>query len=150
MKLSANFDLSEMTVSQSAARLGLSNKPGAAETNNLKRLCQDVLQPLRDYLKKPVLISSGYRSPAVNRAVGGASTSAHMTGRAADIHVPGLTTAQLVNKIHGLGLPIDQVIDEFGSWVHVGIAPDGSRPRGEYLAARNHGGQVIYSRSKLS
>lgn len=80
-----------------------------------------VLLPLRRHLGKAVRISSGYRSDAVNRAVGGDSTSRHRTGEAADIKVDGLSPEAVAATIRKLGLPIDQVIEET-TWTHVGIA----------------------------
>lgn len=148
-KLSANFTLAELTVSQSAARAGIKNVPGPAETANLKRLCETVLQPLRNSLGKPIVITSGYRGPAVNRLIGGSSTSAHMHGLAADIHVPGMSSDALMRHIHKLKLPVDQVIDEFGSWVHVGLTSAGAAPRNQYLIARVRNGQTVYSTAKV-
>lgn len=147
--LSPNFALSELTVSETAARQGLNNTPGPAEVTNLERLCKTCLQPLRDKLGQPVVVTSGYRGPAVNAAVGGSTTSAHMYGRAADVHVPGMTNQALMQLIHSMGLPVDQVIEEFGSWVHIGIADAAKTPRGEYLLARTQNGQTIYLAASL-
>lgn len=80
-----------------------------------------VLDPLRRHLGRSVEISSGFRSDAVNRAVGGSSTSRHLTGEAADLKVSGLSPEAVAATILALGLPVDQVIDE-GGWTHVGIA----------------------------
>lgn len=146
MQISKNFSLAELTISQHASRFGLNNQPNAKEKANLKRLCDEVLQPLRDFIKKPVVVTSGYRSQAVNRAIGGSSTSAHMYGLAADIHVPGMTTRQLMHTIKGLQLPFDQMIDEFDSWVHVGLS---AHNRGQILQARYSGGRAVYSALKL-
>jgi len=147
MMLSKNFSLQEMTISQTAARRGLNNQPGQAELNNLKMLCNEVLQPLRDFVGKPVKITSGYRGPAVNRAVGGSTTSAHMYGLAADIWIPGLTVREVMHKIHGLQLPYDQLIDEFGSWVHVGLSTGTNRKQA--LIARTLNGRTNYSALSL-
>lgn len=143
--LSANFALSELTVSQNAARMGLSNEPGPVELANLKRLVETCLQPLRNKLGRPIIITSGYRSPKVNAAAGGSSTSAHMYGGAADIHVPGLSAHDLFKFIHGLQLPVDQVIEEYGKWVHIGIAKPDAKPRNQYLLARLVNGQTVYT-----
>jgi hypothetical protein len=142
--LSKNFALSEFLVSQTAARFGIKNEPSQSDIDNLKRLATTILQPLRDSLKKPIIISSGYRSPELNRSIGGSRTSAHMLGCAADIHVPGMTNDALISSIRNLKLPIDQVIDEFGQWVHIGITV-GRPPRGQYLKARMNGGSAVYS-----
>lgn len=143
--LSANFTLSELAVSQTAARNGIDNTPSQADQANLKHLCVTCLQPLRDRLGRPVVVSSGYRGPQVNLAVGGSKTSAHMFGRAADIHVPGMSNMDLMLFIHNMKLPVDQVIEEFGSWVHIGIADIGRTPRNQYLLARTVNGQTVYS-----
>lgn len=148
-QLTPNFTLSELTVSQTATRNGLNNTPGPSQTANLKLLCVLALQPLRDKLKKPVIVTSGYRSPSVNAAIGGARNSAHMSGLAADIYIPGMSSAELMKRIHTMGLPVDQVIDEFGSWVHVAVAPKGQTPRREYLIARYQNGGAVYSRANL-
>lgn len=135
MNLSPHFTLDELTVSQTAARLGLSNAPPAAVVAELRRLAEAILQPLRNHLGRPIVVSSGYRSPAVNAAVGGALASAHMSGRAADITVPGLTPLEVCQRIRVLGLPFDQLIHEFGAWCHVAIAPPAATPRRELLTA---------------
>lgn len=138
MRLSRHFTLDELTVSQTAARLGLDNEPPAAAVVELQRLCELVLQPLRDSIGKPVVISSGYRSPEVNRAVGGAVASDHLVGRAADLIVPGVPIRRVCARIAELRLPFRQLIDEFGpsGWVHVAIPARGDTPARQMLAAR--------------
>lgn len=148
-QLSKNFTLAELCVSQTAARRGLDNTPPESVRKNLDKLCDYVLQPLRDKLGKPIVVTSGYRSPAVNAAIGGARNSAHMSGLAADIHVPGMTTAALMKKIKELKLPVDQVIDEFDNWVHVAVAEQTTAPRNEYLVARYTSGGVTYSTARV-
>lgn len=142
MKLGKYFTLEEMTHSQQATRKGLDNTPGPNEVKNLKELVKNVLDPLRESLNKPIVVSSGYRSPAVNKAVGGASSSQHRYGEAADITVPGMTVAQVIKAIKKLGLPYDQVIDEWGSWVHVSYGP---RNRRQHLLARTVAGKTVYT-----
>lgn len=134
---------------------GLDNIPGTEEIENLRRLCDVVLQPLRDYLvqkypdlKIQIIITSGFRSLLVNRAIGGSDTSDHVFGRAADFIVPGLTNQQIIDAINELGLPFDQVIDEqlwkkdtFGKWylskwIHVGLR-DVGKNRFMVMIARN-------------
>lgn len=86
MKLSKNFTLREMVKSATASRYGISNDPSPAFLVNLQKLCTDVLQPIRDEYKKPLVISSGYRCPLLNTIVKGAKGSDHIVGAAADFH----------------------------------------------------------------
>ena len=88
MYLSKHFTLQEMTRSDTATRLGICNDPGIDAISNLQNLCQTVLEPLREYARQPVRISSGYRCRALNRAVGGVRNSRHIHGEAADIAMP--------------------------------------------------------------
>lgn len=145
MRLSPNFTLAELTASQAAARLGLPNDPTPQVTAELRRLCELVLQPLRDELGVPIVVSSGYRSPLVNQAVGGAAASDHMVGRAADIIVPGMTVVQVCRRIAVMGLPFRQLIDEFAAWVHVSIPEAGVEPARQQLSARRAAnGRTVY------
>lgn len=146
MKLSPHFTLDELIVSQYAARNGVDNTPPDAIVTNLTRLCADFLEPIRAAVKGPVVVSSGYRSPNVNKAIGGAGGSAHMYGLAADIIVPGMAVRKVCQQIVALRLPFDQLIDEFGAWVHIAIAPKDSRPRNHRLEAkRGSNGGVLYT-----
>lgn len=146
MSLSPNFTLNELQVSQTAARRGLSNVAPPWAVPELQRLAQTVLQPLRDHLGRPVVVSSGWRSPAVNAAVGGAVNSDHMQGRAADITVPGMTPLEVAQAIRGLNLPFSQLIHEFRAWVHVSIPPVGQAPKRELLTAIRGPGGTVYER----
>src|SRR5690606_27819263 len=110
MKLGKYFTLEEMTRSQAAARRGLDNSPNSNQLESMKALVRNILDPLREALGRPVNINSGFRSEAVNKAVGGAASSQHRFGEAADIVVPGMTVEQLVARIRALKLPFDQVI----------------------------------------
>lgn len=147
MNLSPNFTLDELTVSQEAARRGLSNVPTPEVVEELRRLATLVLQPLRDHLARRIVVTSGYRSPAVNSAVGGAKHSAHMRGHAADIIVPGVSPFAVCQIVVALDLPFDQLIHEFGTWCHVGITFRNAVPRRETLTAtRNPDGTVRYQK----
>ncbi|TQE63716.1 D-Ala-D-Ala carboxypeptidase family metallohydrolase, partial [Leptospira noguchii] len=108
MNLSKNFTLSELTVTQT----GLPNVPDERQIVNLKRLCETILEPLREAIGKPIEINSGFRSPAVNRKVKGSVTSQHMAGEAADICVAGMSTLDIVKVITKLKLPFHQLINE--------------------------------------
>ena len=98
MKLSEHFRLEEFTRSATATKLGIDNTPSAEAVSNLKALCENVLEPLRAFINSGsphnqgvewgLIISSGYRSPALNEAVGGAKNSQHMAGEACDIRIP--------------------------------------------------------------
>lgn len=128
MKLSDYFTFEEMTHSQTADRLGLSNTPGPEELANLRTLTK-TLDQVRRLLGRPVVISSGYRSPAVNKAVGSSSASSHLTGLAADFSCPGFgKTMDIFDRIIASGIAYDQLIAEFpksptGGWVHIGLGP---------------------------
>jgi uncharacterized protein YcbK (DUF882 family) len=120
MNLSEHFTLEELTASQAAVRNGLDNRPDLDITKNLRRMA-DKLEEVRALVGKPIIVSSGYRSPAVNKAVGGSSKSAHMRGLAADITVPGMTSRDLAELIRSSAIAYDQLIFE-GTWVHIGLA----------------------------
>lgn len=137
MQLTANFSLAELTVTDR----NMPNVPNEAEVASLRSLAEMILQPLRDALGKPVRVNSAFRSEAVNRAVGGTATSQHRLGQAADVHVPGMTSVEVAKKIVALGLPFDQVIEEFGSWVHVSYGP---RRRRQQLTAVKRSGKTVY------
>lgn len=132
MQLSKNFNLREFTKSNTAARLGIDNNPTAEHIHNLATLCENILQPLRDALGKPIRITSGYRSEALNNAIGGSKTSDHSHGRAADLElwIDGEEdNAKLFHLIKNLELPFYQLIWEFGdedqpNWVHVAYRED--------------------------
>lgn len=134
MNLSAHFTLAEMTHSQAASRLGIDNMPGDRELANLAHLCTD-LEAIRAFLGHPIIISSGYRAPKVNAAVGGSPRSAHIRGLAADFICPeyGDSTA-ICERILNSQLLFDQLIDE-GGWVHYAIPALGAGARRSVLTA---------------
>lgn len=128
MQLSPHFHLSEFTASQTAARRGLDNTPSELAIANLARLCNQILEPTRKHFGRPVVISSGYRAPAVNRAVGGSGTSQHCKGEAADFEIPGVSNV-VVAKWIAANLLFDQLILEFytpgepnSGWIHASHA----------------------------
>jgi zinc D-Ala-D-Ala carboxypeptidase len=126
-QLTPHFTLEEFTDSQTAARQGLNNVPPAnsQERKNIQRSAE-TMEEVRTLLgHKPVLISSGYRSPQVNAAVGGSKSSAHMSGLAADFSCPGFGNAKVICKKlepHMKALKIDQLIHEYDTWVHLGLS----------------------------
>ena len=128
MKLSKNFSLEEMCRSNTASVRGLPNVPNAEQVKNLQQLCENVLQPLRNHLGKPVVINSGFRSQAVNMAVGGAKNSQHTKGEAADIKCKDYPYAKKIYAWIMDNLEFDQVILERKGksvWVHVSFRTNG-------------------------
>ena len=128
MNLSKNFSLEEMCRSNTARVKGLPNVPNAEQVKNLQQLCENVLQPLRNHLGKPVVINSGFRSQAVNMAVGGANNSQHMKGEAADIKCKDYPYAKEIYTWIMDNLKFDQVILERKGksvWVHVSFRTNG-------------------------
>jgi len=121
MNLTENFTLEELTVSDSAVRLGLSNEPTPEVAENLLKLAV-FLEKVRTLLGKPIHVNSAYRSPEVNAHVGGKPTSQHCKGQAADIKVQGMTPDEVTKAIIASDLPYDQVIREFNTWTHVSFA----------------------------
>lgn len=131
--LSPHFSLDELTASQSAARGGIDNTPPEDVIANLARLAA-VLEQVRGLLGVPVLVSSGYRCPALNALIGGSTTSAHLSGLACDFTAPKFGTPfEVAAKIADSNLPFDQVIHEYGRWVHLGLSA-GVTPRRQCLS----------------
>lgn len=123
------FTIAELCKSETADRLGIDNRCKKEHVDNMTALVDNVLDPLRESYGKPIQVNSGFRCPALNRAVKGSSTSDHMAGRAADI-TGGSTkeNKRLFYLIQELGLPFDQLIDEKNfSWVHVSYCKEGNR-----------------------
>lgn len=132
MKLSPNFDLSEFITSQTAARRNIDNAPPPDVIDRLKATAAK-LELVRAFLGKPLLISSGYRSPALNKAIGGAANSAHVLGYAADFICPGFGSPLAVCKaLVKSGIKFDQIIEE-GTWIHISFDP---RMRGQVLTMK--------------
>ena len=128
-QLTQNFSLEEFTDSQTAARNGIKNVPGEKELVNLQRTAE-TLEKVRLLLGHPILISSGYRSPKLNSAVGGSRGSAHMKGLGADFTCPGFGTPLEICRAlepHMKGLGVDQLIMEFDQWVHLGLSAGSPR-----------------------
>jgi predicted nuclease of predicted toxin-antitoxin system len=133
MKLSKNFTLSELTKSQTAVRKNIKNEPSTAHVENLIHLAETVLQPVRDHFGKPVVISSGYRSPELCEAIGSSTKSQHARGEAADFEIMGVDNMQLAMWINK-NTDFDQLILEFyepgdpnSGWVHCSAVREGSR-----------------------
>jgi hypothetical protein len=145
MNLTKNFTLEEMYKSTTAIRLGIDNTPSDIVIKNLLQLCKKVLQPLREHIGESIKVSSGYRSPDLNKKIGGSKSSQHCLGQAADISC-GERTAELYYYIKN-NLIFDQIIWEFGNddnpdWVHVSYSA--TKNRFECLRAYKINGKTAY------
>ena len=150
MQLSKHLSLAEVTRSESAKRNGISNEPTAEHLYNFKLLAEKVFEPIREHFKAPIHISSGYRSAALNKKIGGASSSQHCSGEAIDIDMDGtsITNKQVFDFIKQ-HLEFDQLIWEFGTtsnpdWVHVSYESTGKQ-RKQVLKAVKQGGKTVYA-----
>lgn len=146
MKFPPHFKLEEFTRSQTATRNGIDNSPDETQLSNLIRIAW-FLEELREKIREKhegayITISSGLRVEMLNVIIGGSKTSAHMKGLAADIHCNKLTPLELSKFIAENMEDFDQVIHEFGRWVHIGLCD--SVPRSEELTAMKEHGKTIY------
>ena len=128
MNLSPHFTLTEMCKSQLAIRRGVANQPDAAAITAMSHLCQAILEPVRAQFSVPIMPSSGYRSPRLNRALGGSGNSQHCKGEAVDFEIAGVTQMRLAGWIEA-NLAYDQLIVEYpqadcvsAGWLHVSYA----------------------------
>tara|TARA_S200002703_G_scaffold115312_1_gene100885 strand:+ start:159 stop:626 length:468 start_codon:yes stop_codon:yes gene_type:complete len=146
MRLSKNFVLSEITRSNTAKRLGISNEPEKKHLESLQRIITNLLQPMRDHLG-PIRISSGYRNKELNRAIGGSSRSQHCKGEALDLQFwkeGQMCNQEIYNWIIGSNLEFDQMINEFDyAWIHLSLKKKDNRK--EVLEAyKNKDGDTAY------
>jgi zinc D-Ala-D-Ala carboxypeptidase len=145
MNISKHFTLKEMTMSTTAMRLGIDNTPSAESIQSMSLLAERVLEPVREYIGEPIKISSGYRSPELNKKVGGSKTSQHCLGEAADIVCQNKNNEMFYFIKNNL--EFDQLIWEFGDehepdWVHVSYRDN--RMRGQVLVASKKNGKTVY------
>lgn len=145
MQLGKYFTLQEMTRSRKARLLKIDNNPNAEQIENLRALVKQ-LDWLREYIGRPIKVTSGYRNDAVNRAVGGSKDSDHKRGQAADIHVPGWSTQKLFDVIKESGIVFDNLIQEFDSWVHISYDRKHNKRTWSYAVKRN--GETKYEQQK--
>lgn len=142
MKLTKNFSLIELTSSETALRMRIDNTPSVEIIANLKALCENVMQPLRDWYGKPINITSGYRSPELNRAIKGAKNSDHMKGQAIDFTLPKEDYPKVFEWLQN-NVNFTQLIDEFGfAWIH--ISYDKNNLKKQTLKAVKQNGKTIY------
>ena len=158
-RISDHLSLAEVTKSQTATRLGIDNNPTVTHLVALRAVAENIFEPIRKHFGVPVGVSSGYRSKALNDAIGGSSRSQHCHGQALDIDADiygRITNGELFRYIRH-GLDFDQLIWEFGDdpsvangnpeWVHVSFVDDGSN-RGEVLRAYRENDRVKYKKMK--
>lgn len=143
MNLSPNFTLAEMIRSSTASRRGIDNTPPPAIIERLRLVCEHVLEPVRAHYKRPVIVTSGYRSPALNSAIGGSGTSQHSQGEAADFTVHGVSNIEVCRWMEKT-LHYDQLIYEFGEdgWIHASWSA--RRQRNMELTAKRVNGKTVY------
>lgn len=141
MQLTRNFPLEELIFSQTAIRCGIDNSVPESKMPNIRRLAE-FLQELRDNLSEklekdtPINVSSGYRCFDLNVEIRGSWRSGHMSALCADISVPGMSSLELALFIQStMGGKYDQLINEFGRWVHVGLSEEGDSLRGQSITA---------------
>ena len=151
MKLSENFSLEELIRSSTARRIGLDNIPNDEHLKNLQVVVDEIAQPLRDHFGKPVRINSGYRSPALNNAIGGSKKSQHSKGEALDLEIDGVSNLEVADWITD-NCDYDQVILEFynpaegpnSGWVHASCKANLSENRERNLIALKDGKKTVY------
>ena len=149
MSLTKNFSLIELTKSQTAERKGIDNTPSTEHQENLRSLCEMILQPIRDHFEQVVSISSGYRSPELCVAIGSSTKSQHARGEAADFEIFGVSNKELADYIDQ-NLDYDQLILEYwkgedepnSGWVHCSFTLNGNRK--QYLRAYKENGSTKY------
>ena len=149
MQLSPHFKLNEFTKSDTAIRKRIDNTPGPTHASNLKKVCEKILEPVRNHFGKPVRINSGYRGPALNAAVGGSSKSQHCNGQAVDFEIDGLPNPELAKWV-SQNCEFDQIILEFynpkegpnSGWVHASYAEGANRK--QILTAVTVNGKTVY------
>jgi len=147
MRLSNHFHLEEFLRSETAARMGREIEiEDSRIVEHLTYLCVHVLEPLREILDRPIVITSGYRPQWLNRSIGGSPNSEHMDGRAADIVVPGFTPFFVCKTAEIKQIPFNQCIHEFPprGWCHISVPKPGEPPRRECLTATKVAGKTVY------
>lgn len=142
-RLSPNFNLSEFTFSQTATRHNINNDPSPEIIARLVQVAHQMERVRVACGNRPIRISSGYRSPELNRRIGGSASSAHMQGWAVDFTVSGQSVVDTIKDILEAGISFDQVINEGGRWVHISFAP---AMRQQVLTATFTNGKATYTK----
>ena len=147
MRLSKNFVLSEITRSNTAKRLGISNEPTKKHMEGIQRIITNLVQPMRDALG-PIRISSGYRNPQLNRAIGGSAKSQHCKGEALDLQFwkeGEMCNKEIYDWVIKSGIEFDQMINEFDyAWIHISLKNGGKNRRMILEAYKDKDGDTAY------
>lgn len=151
-QITEHFTLEELTVSPTAKKLGISNMPTPEHIENMKHVCENILEKVREHYGKPVKVNSCYRSPALNAKVKGSKTSQHCNGEAIDFEVPGVPNKELADWVAD-NLEFDQVILEFynpkegpgSGWVHASLKRNGQNRRQRLIATKSAKGGTVYT-----
>ncbi len=125
--MNLNFKMSELIHSDTAIKNNINNMPDINSLDCMLDLIVHCLQPIRDKIGKPVIISSGFRNSQVNKLVGGVATSQHCKGQAVDFTIPGETISGIIFKIQTMGIEFDQLINEYDKWVHISFVKGKNR-----------------------
>ncbi len=125
--MTLNFKISELIYSDTAIKHNINNMPDINSLDCMLDLIHYCLQPIREKIKKPMIITSGYRCPDVNRLVGGKSNSQHLKGQAADFQIRGMSPAEIIQRIYTMGIEYDQLINEYNGWVHISFVKGKNR-----------------------
>ena len=144
MNLSKHVTLKEFTRSDASIKHGIANDMDSTQLKAAIAVCENIFEPLRAHVGRPIKVNSGFRSFAVNRRIGGSKTSQHMKGEALDLNIQDAATFEWMRK----NLDFDQLIYEFGNdagpqWVHVSYRID-KRHRKQVLRAKKVGGKTVY------
>ena len=147
MRLSKNFTLPEIIHSNTAKRLGINNAPNKEHLKNMQVLVRDLIQPIRDALG-PIRISSGYRNPELNRAIGGSTKSQHCKGEALDLQYWSkgkMSNKEIYDWVVKSGIEFDQMINEFDySWIHISLRSNGKNRKQILEAYKDSDGDTAY------
>lgn len=125
--MNLNFSMSELIFSDTANTYKINNMPDINSLDCLQELIYFCLQPIRDKIKMPMIITSGYRNSQVNKLVGGVANSQHTKGQAIDFIIHGLTPTQIIEKIKTFNIEYDQLINEYDKWVHISYCKNKNR-----------------------
>ena len=131
---SLNFKLSELIHSETAVQHNINNMPDINSLDCMLDLIVFCLQPVRDFIKKPMIITSGYRNKEVNKLVNGVANSQHTKGQAADFIIKGLSVAYIIDLIKNSGIEYDQLINEYNRWVHISFVRGKNRKQIKFIS----------------